>query len=137
MADAAEAFAGAYAATAAIPYVGPILAPEAAATAFAAVASMAGAASLDVGTNYVPRDMLANIHEGEAVVPKEFNPAAGGGSGGGDDNSYHEQHNYHGSTRISALDTRGIKSVLKRPGNRREIMKAGRQFISRGGGRER
>lgn len=137
MADAAEAFAGAYAATAAIPYIGPELAPAAAAEAFAAVSSMAGAASLDVGTNYVPRDMLANIHEGEAVVPKEFNPAAGGGaSGGGDDNSHHELHQY-GSTRISALDTRGLKSLLKRPGNRREVMKAGRQFYSRGGGRER
>ena len=29
--------------------------------------------SLDVGTNYVPNDMLAQLHEGEAVVPKEFN----------------------------------------------------------------
>jgi hypothetical protein len=34
--------------------------------------------SFDVGTNYVPRDMIAQIHEGEAIVPKEFNPAAFG-----------------------------------------------------------
>lgn len=32
-----------------------------------------------VGTNYVPRDMLAQIHEGEAIVPKAYNPAANGG----------------------------------------------------------
>jgi hypothetical protein len=30
-----------------------------------------------VGTNYVPRDMTARIHEGEAIVPKAYNPAAG------------------------------------------------------------
>lgn len=34
-----------------------------------------------VGTNYVPRDMLAQIHEGEAIVPKAFNPWASGGGG--------------------------------------------------------
>lgn len=33
---------------------------------------------LAVGTNYVPQDMLAMIHEGEAVVPKKYNPANGG-----------------------------------------------------------
>lgn len=32
------------------------------------------------GINYVPHDMLARIHEGEAVVPKAYNPAAGGSS---------------------------------------------------------
>lgn len=33
---------------------------------------------LDVGTNYVARDGLAMIHQGEAVVPKKYNPALGG-----------------------------------------------------------
>jgi hypothetical protein len=35
--------------------------------------------SFDVGTNYVPRNMLALVHEGEAITPKRYNPAAGGG----------------------------------------------------------
>ena len=28
----------------------------------------------------MPRDMLAQIHEGEAIIPKAYNPAAGNGS---------------------------------------------------------
>lgn len=31
--------------------------------------------SFDVGTNYVPSDMVAQIHKGEAIVPEKFNPA--------------------------------------------------------------
>lgn len=38
----------------------------------------AGFPGFAVGTNYVPRDMLARIHEGEAIIPKAYNPAAGG-----------------------------------------------------------
>jgi len=33
-----------------------------------------------IGTNYVPQDMVAKIHEGEAIVPKAYNPAANGSS---------------------------------------------------------
>ncbi|MFZ5352738.1 MAG: phage tail protein [Bacillota bacterium] len=35
---------------------------------------MGGVLGFDVGTNYVPRDMTANIHRGEMIVPAEFNP---------------------------------------------------------------
>ena len=33
---------------------------------------------LNVGTNYIAREGLAYLHEGEAVVPKKYNPAVGG-----------------------------------------------------------
>lgn len=36
------------------------------------------APSYDIGTNYVPKDMLANIHEGEMIIPKRFNPSTSG-----------------------------------------------------------
>lgn len=35
------------------------------------------------GTNYVPRNMVTLVHEGEAIVPKKYNPAAGGSGGRG------------------------------------------------------
>lgn len=39
---------------------------------------------LATGTNYVQRDMVAMLHQSEAVVPEKCNPAAGGaGAGGG------------------------------------------------------
>ncbi|MBU0788878.1 MAG: hypothetical protein KKC55_00075, partial [Gammaproteobacteria bacterium] len=38
--------------------------------------------AFDVGTDYVPRDMLAMVHEGEKIVPKAYNPAANPGMGG-------------------------------------------------------
>lgn len=41
--------------------------------------------AFEVGTNYVPRTMLAQVHEGEAIVPKAYNPAAGGAAAGSDD----------------------------------------------------
>lgn len=34
--------------------------------------------TLSVGTNYVEEEGLAYLHEGEAVVPKKYNPAVGG-----------------------------------------------------------
>jgi hypothetical protein len=37
-----------------------------------------GLPGFQVGTNYVPFDGPAYLHEGEAIIPKAYNPAAGG-----------------------------------------------------------
>jgi hypothetical protein len=84
LADAKLAAANAYAAVSSVPYVGPFLAPAAAAGAFAAVAAYD---SFAVGTEFVPRTGLAMIHEGERIVPRASNEALTtaltGGSAGG------------------------------------------------------
>jgi TP901 family phage tail tape measure protein len=40
----------------------------------------------DVGTNYLPHDQVALVHEGEAIIPKKYNPWAGGRSDLGGNN---------------------------------------------------
>lgn len=50
-----------------------------------ALSKAAKTPSLATGTNYMPSDGLAFLHQGEAVIPKKFNPDAfGGGMGGGE-----------------------------------------------------
>jgi len=106
MKDAKEAAANVYASVSSIPYVGWILAPPAAAAAFAAVAAFD---SFDTGTDYVPHDQLANIHQGEIIVPRAQSDAirAGDatlGSGGGGNVHFH----------INAMDSDGVKKSLMR-----------------------
>ena len=69
MVDAKKAASGAYSATADIPYVGPILAPIAAATAFAGVMALA---SFDIG-GVVPKTQVALVHGGERVLTESQN----------------------------------------------------------------
>lgn len=45
--------------------------------------SLPTAGGMATGTNYVPRNMVVKVHQGEAIVPRQFNPAAGGQAGGG------------------------------------------------------
>ncbi len=67
----ARAAAGAYAAIAAVPIVGPVLAPAAAATALAAVLAFgAEVVSAEGGWGQVPYDgALASLHKDEMVLP--------------------------------------------------------------------
>jgi hypothetical protein len=123
-ADAFVAAAGAYAATACIPYIGPALAPEAAGTAFEAVAAMIPGASLDVGAWEIPRDMAARLHAGEMVVPKTYAEGMRGagmapGAPGGD------QHIH-----ISAVDARSFAQAFGRANSdvNRVLKRAHRDF---------
>lgn len=86
---AATAAAAAYHAMAGIPIVGPVLGAAAAAATFAAVEGFGVMASLEQGSDSLPRDMLVQAHEGERIMPKADNRAlmealTGGGRKGGD-----------------------------------------------------
>jgi hypothetical protein len=89
--SAYEAAAGTYASVAQIPYVGWILAPGAAAAAFAAVMAFNTMKSFAVGAWNLPSDTVAQLHAGEMVVPANFatglrgalSGGASGGRGGG------------------------------------------------------
>ena len=72
MSLAAVAGAAAFASTAAIPIIGPALAPAAAAASYAGASAFAPLASFATGAWELPRDMVAQLHAGEMVVPKTF-----------------------------------------------------------------
>jgi len=103
--DAAATYAGVYA------FMSPVMGPAAAIPAGISagiVAGMAGLVSLDVGAWNLSSDTVAQLHQGEMVVPKTF--AQGlrdggtiGGSGGGD--------NY--TININAIDTQSGSKFIK------------------------
>lgn len=122
MMKASESAANVYESVSAIPYVGWIMAPAAAAAAFGAVAAFN---SFEVGTNYVPTDMKAQIHEGERIVPKADNQrlmeaVEGGGSGGA-------QIHFH----IKAMDGKDVKKFLAK--NSKAIGKQMQGYLRSGG----
>lgn len=105
---AGVAGAAAFASTAAIPIVGPELAPGAAAAAVGAVQAFVPMASLAVGTMNVPRDMIARIHEGEIVMPRPFAEdfRAGRGSFGGG-------HTVNVAFTVQAVDAASFQSMAR------------------------
>lgn len=110
-ADAGKAAAGAMAATADIPVIGPFLAPATAAGIFSEVL---GFASFDVGTPYVPRDMIAQIHQGERIIPASQNRGGGEYAGGREVNfHYNPIINEAGGNIDLSAHAREIASIFK------------------------
>jgi len=70
---AAVGAANAYKALAGVPIIGPALGAAAATATFGAIEAYSAMASFDVGTNYVPRDMPAMVHQGERIIPRADN----------------------------------------------------------------
>lgn len=109
-ADAGKSGSGAFAAIAAIPVVGPFLAPAAAATAFAAAMGYASKISAAKGYDIPPGvNPVTQLHQSEMVLPEELanvvRSVAGEGGGGG---------RRPVSVNISTVDARGFARLLDR-----------------------
>lgn len=105
-ASAAQAGAAAFASIAAIPIIGPAMAPAAGAAAYTGALAYEGLASFDVGSWNLPSDMVAQVHKGEMIIPRTFADdlrSNGGltGASGGD--------HFH----IHAIDTRGMSRFIR------------------------
>jgi hypothetical protein len=125
MGDAHKAAAGAYAAVAGIPIVGPVLAPVAAGAAFAGVMafdvfSASGGFDIPAGMN-----PLTQLHENEMVLPathaETIRSLAGAAAGGGD--THNHTHNWDIDGAQSPRDT--AEAVMKKFG---QAVRSGRHL---------
>lgn len=100
--DSAATYAGVFA------YMSPVMGPAAAIPAgisAGAVAAMEGLVSLDVGAWNLGSDMVAQLHQGEMVVPQNFAQGIRDGSGFGGGDNY--------TININAIDTQTGAQFLK------------------------
>jgi hypothetical protein len=124
--DAVTAAKGAYASAAQIPYIGWIVAPAAAAAAFAGVAAFGSAeGGFDVPPGVNP---MMQLHQNEMVLPANLsgglkNLIAGGGGG---------TSNINVTSNVNALDSRSLGQVID--GASRPIAQTVAKHL-RGGGR--
>lgn len=75
---------------------------------------------LATGTNYVPNDMIAMIHQGEAVVPKKFNNEEFLGQG-------NEETNYLLRQLINIVDTKEFRAYI----SQNEVGKSAVNYINK------
>lgn len=130
-----EAAASVYASIAAIPYVGPFLAPAMAVGASVAVLGFAkNIASAEGGWWQIPSDQVANVHKNEMVIPAaeasglrgviaSASQASGGVAKRGGDN-------YH--LNVQAMDAASVERLFMQNGHAlvRSLRKAGRDSAS-------
>jgi hypothetical protein len=118
MSYAAVGAVAAGASVAAIPVTGWSMAPGVSASTYADLSKTASLASLDVGAYDVPRDMVAQIHAGEMVIPKTFaeglrdSGAAGGYSGSSDGMHIHYSPSLQGGGDMGNATQAAIARVL-------------------------
>ncbi len=111
--SAAVAGAAAFASTAAIPIVGPALAPEAAAVAYGLTMAFQGLVPPLATGGMIPEDMLAMVHKGEYVVPATqvaSNMAMGGGGNG----ETHIHFDFTGARFSNGLNDNQVKNIFDR-----------------------
>lgn len=114
MASAWEAMAAAWKAIVGIPVIGPVLAPVAAAAAFAGVSRLAKNVASAEGGYDIPKGLnpLTQLHEEEMVLPQKYanvlRGLAGGGEGAVSPAPTSVQH-----ITISAVDARSFRDYLK------------------------
>nr|WP_228277108.1 hypothetical protein [Acinetobacter lwoffii] len=119
-----EAMAGAFKAMVSIPYIGPVLAVAAGASALALVGGLAGKIKSARGGYDIPAGVnpMTQLHEEEMVLPKQHantiralgkSLSSGGGIGGGGGSS--EPPVYFSPT-IQAWDSKDVKRFMKKHG---------------------
>jgi hypothetical protein len=122
MSYAAVGATAAGASVAAIPVVGWSMVPGVTAATYAELAGTAGMASLEVGTFNVPADMMAQIHQGEIIVPpfesamiRSGQATLGGGapSGSGGPSSGGGGGDMHVHFDIHAIDTQSGAAFIQ------------------------
>jgi hypothetical protein len=109
---AGVAAANAYAATSAIPFVGPELAPAAAASAYAGALSFGSLISAEGGAADIPGTTGAILHAREMVLPAELAERVRGMTGGGGSFSMGDVH-VHGAGANGADIGKQVVAAIK------------------------
>lgn len=108
-AKAAEAAAGAWAAMVSIPFVGPVIAPIAAAAALAGVLALASTIHSAAGGFDIPAGLnpITQLHQREMVLPRQYADVIRGLAGGGGGNNRGEVHLH-----VHAMDAGGVRQFM-------------------------